>query len=245
VGEHARFFIEGSHQIGDVVTLAGADARKILVVLRMKSGETIEIVDSSGTRFSAELEVARERVRGRLDSLIERPTETKLTVALAQGIPKGQKMELVVEKATELGVMRILPFFAERTIGEHLGEAKLERWRRVARSAAQQSGRGVVPLVEAPQRFDALAALIETFDRTIVAWELAARIPLQERLPALLAGVSTVLAIVGPEGGLTHAEAQLAQAAGASVVSMGPRILRTETAGLVLCSAILYAAGEI
>ncbi|GAC1308762.1 MAG: hypothetical protein NVSMB19_22170 [Vulcanimicrobiaceae bacterium] len=154
-------------------------------------------------------------------------------------------MDYVVEKATELGIARIVPFTAARTVGEGDRAGKLERWRRLAKSAAQQCGRGDVPDVATPLTFPALLASFASYDVAIVPWELAAPTPLRDCLPAVLGNARRVLLVIGPEGGFSADEASAAAAAGARLVSLGSRILRTETAGLVAASALLYASGDL
>lgn len=240
-----RFFVEGVHELGDVVELAGGDARKIVVVLRKRSGDAIVVGDSTGRAFAASLAVEGERVRARLDALVDTVAPPSLAITLAQGIPKGHKMDFVVEKATEIGVARIVPFSSERTVGEGDRAGKVERWRRVARSASQQCGRSDIPAVEAPLAWSALVERMREFDRALIPWESAERIPLRERLASLVEGAKNVLVVIGPEGGLSHAEVRAADARGAVPISLGSRILRTETAGLVACSALLYASGDL
>jgi 16S rRNA (uracil1498-N3)-methyltransferase len=240
-----RFFVDGHFERGGVVAFHGGDARKIVTVLRLQSGDQIEVIDSSGQVFAAALQVQAFQVQALLGELLTRPSECKLQLTLAQGVPKGQKMDFVVEKATELGVHAIIPFVSERTVGEARGAAKTERWRRLARTAATQSGRTVLPHVEDPEPFAAVVSRFPAFDAVLVAWELAEREALRAVLPNVIAGAQRILVMIGPEGGITHAEAHEALAAGAHALSLGARILRTETAGLVACTAILYAAGEL
>ena len=150
-------------------------------------------------------------------------------------------MDVVVEKATELGASAILTFCSERTIARGVGDSKLERWRRIARGAAEQSGRTEIPAVRgAADEFEALLARFSAYDRVLFAWESEERRPLRERLPSLLAGVRSVLVVIGPEGGFSHAEADAARARGAEVISLGERVLRTETAALVLLAILNY-----
>ncbi|MFY9779305.1 MAG: RsmE family RNA methyltransferase [Candidatus Baltobacteraceae bacterium] len=240
-----RFFVEGAHEIGDVVELLGGDARKVAVVLRKRSGDSIVLGDSTGRVFAASLAVEGQRVRARLDALVDAVPPPSLAITLAQGITKGHKMDFVVEKATEIGVARIVPFASERTVGEGDRGGKVERWRRLARSASQQCGRSEIPVVEPPLAWPALVARMREFDRALVPWEVAERVPLRERLGPLVEGAKSVLVVIGPEGGLSHAEVRAAEAQGAVPISLGDRILRTETAGLVACAALLYASGSL
>ena len=240
-----RLFVSGVHAPGDVVRLASDDARKLTVVLRLDSGAALEAVDSSGRSFAAVLAVEPGGASAKLEREIAGRTGPTLRITLAQGLPKGQKMDFVVEKATEIGVSRIVPFTSERTIGEGAREGKLDRWRRLARTAAQQCGRTDVPDVDIPVSFDALCADFHTYDVALVPWELARGEPLRDVLPPLLAGVRDVVIAIGPEGGLSHAEADAARDRGAHLISLGSRIFRTETAGLVACSALLFASGDL
>ncbi len=145
-----RFFVEGVHAIGDVVDLSGADARKLLVVLRGQAGDPLEICDSGGNTFAASLVADDVGVAARLEERRSEAVEASREIVLYQSVPKGAKMDFVIEKATELGVARIVPVMTERTIGAASGDAKIDRWNRLARTAAAQCGRSRVPIVDEP-----------------------------------------------------------------------------------------------
>jgi len=244
VTQRARFFIEGTHRCGDTVAFGGSDAHKIRDVLRMKSGDAIEIFDSAATNFRASLHIAERSVTAHLDEVLAaRTAPPRVAITVAQGVPKGQKMDYVVEKLTELGAAAIVPLLSEHAVVHEVAPAKLERWRRLARTAAQQCGRSDVPDVREPLRFDALVADFPNFDAVLLAWELASGDAPRERLPAVLEGVRSILVVIGPEGGISHREADSAAAAGAHLMSLGGRVLRTETAGLVALSIIGYVLG--
>jgi 16S rRNA (uracil1498-N3)-methyltransferase len=239
-----RFFVDGVCLPGESVALRGEDARKIAVVLRMHAGEAIEVIDAEGTAFAATIDLQRSGVSATLRERLASGSLAECTLILAQAIPKGQKMDFVVEKATELGVASIVPLVTERTIAD-ASPAKLERWRRLARAAAAQSGRVRPAEVEMPLDWAAFCAQSERFGRVIVPWERAERIPLRERLASVLAGARKIAIAIGPEGGFAQHEVERAVAAGATSVSLGARVLRTETAGLVVCSILRYALGEM
>ncbi len=240
-----RFFVEGVHALGERVAFAADDARKIATVLRGRSGERVHVVDSSGAAFAASLDVTGTTVHASLEERIERGArEGTLRVTIAQGIPKGPKMDLIVEKATELGVAAIVPLRSERVVGERTGDAKRERWERLAKTAAQQCGRTSVPRIEAIAEWDALIARFGDFDRVYLPWELADLRPLREVFDADAASAD-VLVLIGPEGGFSAAEVARAEAAGARTISLGTRILRTETVALVVLATLLYARGEL
>jgi len=241
-----RFFVEGVHAIGDRVALAPDDARKVATVLRKRSGDRVQVIDSGGVAYAATLEIGDREVHATLDEQLDRgDVETALRVTIAQAVPKGQKMDLVVEKATELGAFAIVPVRSARVIGHDTSPAKVERWRRIARSASQQSGRVRVPEVADVVDWDALLVTFARYDRVYVPWELAAPSPLRDVFERELGDARNVLVVIGPEGGFSSGEVERAQRAGAASISLGRRILRTETAALVVLSAILYARGEL
>jgi len=243
-----RFFVDGTFRVGDRVELTGGDARKLADVLRATAGDGVEILDSASRRFEGIVrEIARECVSVELVGESAAPSrEAGLQIALAQGIPKGQKMDFVVEKAVELGVARIVPLVSERTIARPDAEqhGKLERWRRLARAAALQCGRERIPEITAPLELDEVLALRNAYDAVLMPWELADPRPLRERL-AEIDGGRRLLVLIGPEGGFSQREAERARDAGAHLISLGPRILRTETAAIVLMAALYALRGEI
>jgi 16S rRNA (uracil1498-N3)-methyltransferase len=241
-----RFFVEGVHAAGDRIALATDDARKIVTVLRKRSGDLVQVVDSGGVAFAATLELDGREVRATLGApLVRESVETTIEVTIAQAVPKGQKMDLVVEKATELGAHAIVPVRSARVIGYDTSPAKVERWRRIARSAAQQSGRTRVPDVADVCGWDALVATFPRYDRVYVPWELADPAPLRDVFERDLPTANRVLVVIGPEGGFAADEVERARAAGGEPISLGRRILRTETAALIVLGAILYARGEL
>jgi 16S rRNA (uracil1498-N3)-methyltransferase len=241
-----RFFVEGVHVLGASVTFAADDARKIATVLRGRTGDRVHVIDSAGSAFAASLAVADGTVTATLDAPIERGTrETAVRLTLAQAIPKGQKMDLIVEKATELGVAAIVPLRSERVVGERTGDHKVERWQRLAKTAAQQCGRNVIPAVAPIASWDELLATFGTYDRVYLPWELADVRPLRDTFDADAPAITSALFVVGPEGGFSAHEVERAAAAGAVVVSLGTRILRTETVALAVLAAFAYARGEL
>jgi 16S rRNA (uracil1498-N3)-methyltransferase len=234
-----RFFVQNAHESGEVVAIHGSDAHKITNVLRLRDGDAIEVVDSRGLVFAALLESKDGVLQARLSD----PQQTQrplVAIDVAQGIPKGQKMDYVVEKLSELGVRTLIPLETERTIVQTVGPSKLERWQRLARSAAQQSGRTEMLVVEDPTPLMRLYGRFESYDAVLFLWEVAAHQPLRDQLPAIVDGAKSVLVVVGPEGGFSHAEGEAARAAGAHLLSLGTRILRTETAALAAVAILDY-----
>jgi 16S rRNA (uracil1498-N3)-methyltransferase len=235
-----RFFVEGTQEVGGAIEIHGGDAHKITRVLRLRAGDRIEIVDSRACAFAAASGEAGQVVRAQLiDVVADRvPEVNRLIIEVAQAVPKAARMDFVVEKGTELGAAAFLPFYSERSVGRRVGPEKLARWRRIARSASQQSGRREVPEIHEPLDFEALVERFGEYDTVFFAWELAAPEPLHDRLRALLPQAGRVLIVVGPEGGFAHAEAEAATSRGAHVLWLGSRILRTDTAAVVLLAVI-------
>ncbi|MDI6869947.1 MAG: 16S rRNA (uracil(1498)-N(3))-methyltransferase [Bacillota bacterium] len=247
-----RFFCAPEDRSGDWVTLPAAEARHALKVLRLGRGDRIAVLDGSGTEYEAVIEQAgmaaggEETLRARIVTARSRATEPSLDLILLQGLPKGDRMDLIVQKATELGVSRIIPVLTERSVARPAvgkGEAKAARWQRVAQEAAKQAGRAVVPRVEPPQSLGAALRSLPAGCALIVPWEGERRRTLAEAVRRLAGGPVAVL--IGPEGGLSEAEQAQAAEAGGLAVTLGPRILRTETAGLVTLTCLLYATGNL
>jgi 16S rRNA (uracil1498-N3)-methyltransferase len=237
-----RFFVDGAREAGERVAVGERDAHKIARVLRLRDGDEIEIIDSTGRTFDARVRVEPDGIHAELVAARAAAPKLGLRVDVAQGIPKGAKMDFVVEKATELGAAAILPFYSQRCVVQDLADAKLERWRRLAKSAAAQSDRRDVPDVRAPLTFEALLDRCAEYDVVLMPWERVAAEPLRESLPKWLEGAQRALVIVGPEGGFSAEEAELGRAAGAHLISLGERILRSETAGLAMLAILDYAS---
>jgi len=226
------------------VVFSRGDARKIVAVLRKKSGDFVQVVDSAASAFRAVLNIKRHAVSARLAELIAEPlVKPTVQVTVAQGVPKGSKMDFIIEKLTELGVISIVPFYSERSVVGDVGNTRVERWRRIARSAAAQCGRRDIPSISEPLQWETLLESFAGYDAIVFPWELAARIPMALQLPGMLQGAKLLLIVIGPEGGFSHGEVAQAEQRGARTISLGPRILRTETAALALCSVVNYLTG--
>lgn len=231
-----RLFLPPAQLEAPLVRLTAEQARYLTAVLRLRAGDLLEIFDGLGGRFAAELESADSvRVGARVAE-----EARALDVVLAQGLAKGEKMDLVVQKATELGVSRIVPLVAERSVvklSAERGASRTERFRRIAQEAARQCGRADVPAIDEPQP---LEAVLQT-DRLCLLLDPAQ--PL--RLSAAARGVSRLLLAIGPEGGFSPREVDLSQRAGALTVGLGPLVLRTETAGLAALALLQHLHGGL
>ena len=241
-----RFHLSPDAVHGDRVIFDAAAAHHLGRVLRAAGGEIVQAVDASGQLLSVRLTtIASRRAEGVVVGRAALATESRLDLTLAQAIPKGDKMEHVVRMATELGVTRVIPLLSERTVVRlepGRSDSRLARWRRVAREAAQQSGRAAVPEIAAPTPLSAWRPGAWATGLLVCFWEEEGR-RLDGILPAGPCPRATV--VVGPEGGLTADEVRGLAGAGALVASLGPRLLRTETAGAVAVALLQARYGDL
>lgn len=232
---------------GPRVKLTPEQARHLGTVLRLKPGEELEVFDGKGARFRAWLEDSPE-----LDAAVLRLAEPlpegplrAVDCVLVQALAKGEKMELVVQKATELGATRIVPLSSERAVvklDQERGGTRAERWRRVAQEAARQCGRADVPQIDEPSSWDAVFKLL----RDEPARRGLLLLPEEKlRLGEAARGARKVLIAIGPEGGFSPEEQARALGSGFIAVGLGPLILRTETAGLAALAVVLHVHGEL
>lgn len=229
-------------QIGELVRLEPSQSRHLETVLRLAPGAELEIFDGRGSSWPARIESAGVlRLGPRKD-----PEPGGADVWLAQALAKGEKLDLVVQKATELGATRILPLAVERSVvrlGEDRAERRVARLRRIAQEAARQSGRSDVPAVDAPCTLADLAGLLR--DEPGRRGLLLDRDEREVRLSHAARGASRLLIVVGPEGGFTPAERAQAVEAGFALVGLGRPVLRTETAGLAALAIVQHLAGDL
>jgi 16S rRNA (uracil1498-N3)-methyltransferase len=236
-----RLFVP-PEQIADLVRLDPAQSRHLEVVLRLGPGAELEVFDGRGARWPARIEAPGVLRLGRRAD----PERGASDVWLAQALAKGEKLDLVVQKATELGASRILPLAAERSVvrlDEDRAERRAARLRRIAQEAARQCGRSDVPEVSAPCTLADLGDLLRADpDRRGLLLDPEER---ALRLSQAARGASRLLLAVGPEGGFTPAERAGAAAAGFAPVTLGSRVLRTETAGLAALAIVQHLAGDL
>jgi 16S rRNA (uracil1498-N3)-methyltransferase len=241
-----RFRIRPDGITGERVTFDAEETRHLTRVLRLGSGDIVEAFDGLGNVLTVRLErVGGRGAEGALLAIAPLQSESPLHLTLAQSIPKGDKMEGIIRMATELGAARVVPLLTARTVVRvepARPGPRLTRWQRVAREAAKQTGRAVVTEVTAPQPLAPWLAARETEGLLVCLWE-DAREPLGPQLPP--GPVSRATIVVGPEGGLERAEADALRAAGAVVGGLGPRILRTETAGPVGLAILQARYGDL
>jgi 16S rRNA (uracil1498-N3)-methyltransferase len=245
-----RFYVDAPALAGDTVEIAGPLAHRIAKVLRLCEGDEIMLFDGGGEDVVAR--IAGIDASGVTATVVERvagPREPHVKVHLYQSVTKGERFEWLLEKATELGVSCVVPLVAARAVVKASVEGnRMERWRRIVIEAAEQCGRGAVPAVEPPQPF--AAALRGAPGIVLLPYEEAgdAAPDIQAVLSASideLFALGKVSVLIGPEGGYEPAEVDAAREAGAQVVTLGERVLRSETAGLVALTLVMHGVGEL
>jgi 16S rRNA (uracil1498-N3)-methyltransferase len=241
-----RFAIAPDRIAGGRVTFDAAESRHLTRALRLKPGDTVVASDGAGRDYTVRLDSIGARATGTVLGVATREAESPLAITLLQGVPKGDKMEAIVRAATELGVARVVPVLTTRTVVRLTGgaaAARTERWRRVAREAAKQCGRAVVPDVATPAPLATALAAAREHELAVCLWEGRAA-----PLTAALADAGRprrAVALVGPEGGFESAEVDAARRAGWRIATLGPRLLRTETAGPAIITILQLRFGDL
>lgn len=241
-----RFFVSAECFHGERVTLPQRLAHQLGRVLRLGRGDSILVLDNRGWQYQVELmELSETAVQGRVVARSPAPPEPCIGISLYQALLKADKFEMVLQKGTEVGISHFVPVKCRRSeAGVDVGSSKMERWRRILTEAAEQSSRGRLPTLAAPLAF--AQACQAAHDLKLIPWE-------QERDRGLRAALESygtqppqsVAIFIGPEGGFAAEEVALAGSHGVLPVSLGRRVLRAETAGLVAASAVLYHWGEL
>ena len=227
-----RFFVPKEQ----IPLLTGQDAHHLKNVLRAKVGDPVELLDGNGTIYSCRIaKIGKETITCKVESTRAETSEPKVKVTLAQSLPKGSKMELIIQKSVELGVNRIIPLLSERSVSK---EAKLPRWEKIAREAAEQSKRGLVPEITQLKKIDDIFRSAKDFDLALIPWELETDKSLKSVLTTNKS--KNLLLLIGPEGGFSQDEVKRARESGFIPVSLGKRILRAETAAIATLAAVMY-----
>jgi 16S rRNA (uracil1498-N3)-methyltransferase len=244
-----RFFIpQDQFHADQTVTLYGEDARHLTRVLRKQPGAEITVLNGKGAEYRARItDVGDDRVTAVILEATQRLTESRVRINLVQGLPKGEKFEWILQKNTEIGVARFQPVLTERStvkLDPAARAKKLDRWRKIVREAAEQSGRQLTPEIEPVRDWRELAAALRP-GLILIPWEGEREQPIKRVLASRPEIPDEITVLIGPEGGFAVDEVEAARRWGAIPVTLGPRILRTETAGLAVATIILYQYGEM
>ena len=239
-----HFFVTPEQVKENQILVQGSDVNHIKNVLRMKVGEELHISDGNNKKYLCEIEtMSAEEVKVLIKEVLVSDTELPSKIYLFQGLPKSDKMELIIQKAVELGAYEIIPVATKRAVvklDDKKAGKKVERWNSIAEGGAKQSGRNVVPKVQNVMLYKEALRYAECLDVVLIPYELAEGMG---ETRAIIGGIQpgqSIGVFIGPEGGFETSEVEQALAMGAKTVTLGKRILRTETAGLTTLSILMY-----
>lgn len=248
----SKFFVKTEQITNNDIVIIGDDVNHIINVLRMKKTDEIQICNQdTGDNYNAEIvNYSKNEVECKIISRINETTESNVHITLFQGIPKFEKMELIIQKNTEVGIKSIVPVIMERTVvklDEKIASKKLERWQKIAEIAAKQSMRDIIPQIGNITKLKDIDTT--EFDAVLVAYENEEHNMLKTELQKLERKIKSnnsseqqynIAIVIGPEGGISEKELVMLAEKNAKFVSLGKRILRTETAGVVMAGNIIY-----
>lgn len=244
-----RFFINSKDIFDDNINIKGDDYNHIKKVLRLKCGEIVTLSDGVGNEYEAKIEEFGDGfVHSKIIKSYKNSTEPPIKITLYQGLPKADKMDFIIQKSVELGITRIVPVLTERTIvklaNEKDASKKCERWNRISQEAAKQSNRGIIPEIEIPITFKEAVKQAKDYALSLIPYEKEANNSLKQILRSV-SDIKEASVFVGPEGGFTEQEIEEAVSFGINSITLGPRILRTETAGVAVLSILMYELGDV
>ncbi|WP_322924504.1 16S rRNA (uracil(1498)-N(3))-methyltransferase [Paenibacillus campi] len=253
-----RYFVPAAQFSEHEVTITGEDARHIIKVMRSEEGDSFIACDGQQLDVLAMIETMVDGVvTARIVERLQQSSEAKVQVTIAQSLPKGDKMETVIQKCTELGAAAFVPFLSARTVVQYDArkeEKRLQRWSKIAKEAAEQSHRSRIPTIAHALSWKQLLASLAQYDLICFCYEKENGSQLRDVLQPFAAGLSEresgeqparVLVVVGPEGGFTEQEVEIAEQHGAVSTGLGRRILRTETAAMTALACLMYETGEM
>ena len=239
------FYVNPENVYHNELILDGDEFHHLSRVLRKKKGDIIWAVDGKGAAYKTELlDISKSEARGKIIQTRRRLGEPVIEITLAQGLLRGERFDWLVEKATEIGVHHIIPLQIERS-NTTAGPQKLSRWKRIALSAMKQSGRTILPEISVPKSFTHILALGTDCHYRLMAHPNSDSQSIAQCDPHRINVTPRVLLVVGSEGGFTDQEVEQAIDNGFKMINLGPRRLRSETAGLVLITWVLAQLGEI
>ncbi len=236
-----RIFLDEAIQQQAAVTITGEKAHYLSTVLRCRPDDTIIVTDSTGAAYSARISaITKKQTTIEITGPFYQDNESPLDIILVQGLLKGEKMDLVIQKATELGAQEIVPVITERS--QIRETRKLQRWQKIAGEASRQCGRNRIPVIHEPAAFE-MAITSQGLTKGIICWEQSGA-PFSSSLESLK-GQKQIVLCIGPEGGFSEKEVKTAEDRGFSVVSLGKRILRAETAALTAIALTQFVLGDL
>jgi len=244
----SRYFVNDTQIIKNRITIIGEDYLHLKKVLRAQKGDFITVC-CDGFDYTAEInEISSNYISSIIIDKKQNVTEPLLKVTLYQGLPKADKMELIVQKCIELGVNEIVPVITERCISKINtninAQNKVSRWQKISLEAAKQCNRGIIPQIGMPIKFSEAIVLASKMDLSVIPYEKESAKGFNG-VVLKCSCITTASIFIGPEGGFTEYEILLAESQGIKKITLGPRILRTETAGMVALSLMMYELGDV
>lgn len=244
----SRYFVNNTQITENKITIIGEDYQHLKKVLRAIKGDFITVC-CDGFDYTAEInEISNDYISSIIIDKKLNLTEPALKVTLYQGLPKADKMELIVQKCIELGINEIVPVITERCISkintDKDARNKISRWQKIALEAAKQCNRGIIPRIGMPIKFNAATYLASKMDLSVIPYEKESATGFKNVVSSGKS-ITTASIFIGPEGGFTEQEILLAESQGIRKITLGPRILRTETAGMVALSLMMYELGDV
>lgn len=246
-----KFFVPTENIVDKKAKIDGDDVKHIYKVLRLECGDVININNCQGKEYKGEIEsIDKKAVFVKILEEVEVNKESPLNIYLYQGLPKSTKMDLIVQKATELGIKEVVPILTERVEVKTLLKEfkKLDRWNRIALEACKQCKRSLIPTIKEPLEFNDLLEELINMDLIIVPYENKENYGMKSLIRDIeceIKNIKNVGIIIGPEGGFEESEIKALEEIKANIITLGPRIFRTETAGIVCASIISYELGDL
>ncbi|MDO4473881.1 MAG: 16S rRNA (uracil(1498)-N(3))-methyltransferase [Eubacteriales bacterium] len=239
-----HFFVTTDQVKEEYISILGSDVNHLRNVLRMKIGEQLYVSDGDNQKYLCEIDSYRQdEAILRICAEEKNDTELQSKIYLFQGLPKSDKMELIVQKAVELGIFQVIPVVMKRCVvklDEKKAAKKVCRWQEIARGAAKQSGRGMIPEITNVMSYQDALSYAGGLDVILVPYELAEGMEKTKQVIGSIAPGQSIGVFIGPEGGFEKDEVERAVEIGAREITLGKRILRTETAGLTILSILMY-----
>ena len=246
-----KFFVRDDQINDNKVDIVGEDVNHISNVLRMKGGDEFQVCNSDTTEnYNVEIKsFEKEKIICSIINKMKSEAESDINLKIFQGIPKSDKMELIIQKSTELGIKELIPVDMERCVSKISGKdekKKIDRWQKISEVAAKQSGRDMIPKIHNVIKINDIVKVISDFDMMIVPYEKAEGDSFKDAIEEIKEYDKSNINIgivIGPEGGFEPSEIEQLKEAGAKIVTLGKRILRTETVALAMSSVIMYELG--
>lgn len=244
-----KFFVKSNQINENVINIVGTDVNHISTVLRLNVDDEIKVCnEDEGVNYNTKIiELNKEEVKCKIIEKINSKSEPDIYINVLQGLPKAEKMELIIQKCTELGVKEITPIEMERCVVKLDGKSeskKLERWRKIAEVAAKQSGRDKIPKINNVAKIKNICNMLKDYDIVLVPYENEENTTLKEVIKNLSKKDLKIAIIIGPEGGFEEKEIKELEKNDYKIVTLGNRILRTETVAMAMTSVLLYELAD-